>query len=82
MARKVTLEQFADELEKHLLGTEGKFDWDSTTSIAIKDERLERIRRGLAKFDVLNRPAIREESEGIITALRRGEFPELVELSA
>jgi hypothetical protein len=76
MARKVTPEQFADELRKHSLATDGKFDGDSTTSIAIKDERLERTRRRLAKFDVLNRLAIREELGGIITALRRRESPE------
>jgi hypothetical protein len=45
--RKVTPEQFADELEQHLLGTEGKWDWDDTTSVAIADERLERIRYNL-----------------------------------
>jgi len=47
--RKITPEQFADELERHLLGTEGKWDWDDTTSLAIADERLERIRWELSK---------------------------------
>ncbi|MGA8011491.1 MAG: hypothetical protein WB949_03605, partial [Candidatus Acidiferrales bacterium] len=29
--QKVTPEQFADALERHLLGTEGEWDWDDTT---------------------------------------------------
>jgi hypothetical protein len=75
--REVSPEQFAEELEKHLLGKEGKWGWDDTTSIAFADERLERIRLGLPKFDVLTRAAVREELETIIAALRRGEFPEI-----
>ncbi len=59
--RTITPEQFADALERHLLGTEGKWDWDDTTSIAITDERLERIRRGLTKFDRLARTKEQEE---------------------
>src|SRR5258708_37396169 len=39
--RKVTPEQFADELERHLLGTGGTWGWDDTTSAAIADTRLE-----------------------------------------
>ena len=39
--RQVSPAQFADELESHLLGTGGEFDWDDTTSIRIADERLE-----------------------------------------
>jgi hypothetical protein len=51
--RKVTPQQFADELEEHLLGTEGPWDWDDTTSIAIADRQLEQVRRILPKFDSL-----------------------------
>jgi hypothetical protein len=75
--RKVSPEQFAEALEKHLLGTEGKWDWGDTTSIALADERLERIRLGLPKFDRLTRAPVREEFEAIIAGLRRGEFPEI-----
>jgi hypothetical protein len=39
--RIVTAEQFANELERHLLGTEGRWDWDDITSLAIADERLD-----------------------------------------
>jgi hypothetical protein len=75
--RKVTPEQFADELERHLLGTEGKWDWDDTTSIAIDDERLERLRWELAKFDSdsLTQEKDKVELRAIIAALRRGELP-------
>lgn len=76
--RKVSPERFAEELEKHLLGTEGKYDWDATTSITIADERLERIRQRLSKFDSLSRTVHQDELKSIIAALRRGEFPEIV----
>jgi hypothetical protein len=76
--RKVTPEQFADELERHLLGTEGKWDWDDTTSVAIADERLERIRCELSKFDSLTQEKDKDELKAMIAALRRGELPEVV----
>jgi hypothetical protein len=37
--RKVTAEQFADELERHLLGIGGKWDWDDATSVVIADTK-------------------------------------------
>jgi hypothetical protein len=73
--RQVTLKQFADELERHLLGTGGPWDWDDTTSIRIADERLERIRWELPKFDSLTREEDKAELKAIIEALRRGEIP-------
>jgi hypothetical protein len=76
--RKVSPEQFADELERHLLGTEGKWDWDDTTSIAIADKRLEQIRTNLMKFDSLAQEQDKKELKAIIAALRRGELPEVV----
>ena len=45
--RKVTPEQFADELERHLFGTGGPWDWDDTISVAIADPRLEEVRSRL-----------------------------------
>jgi hypothetical protein len=76
--RKVTPEQFAEELERHLLGTGGPWDWDDTTSVAIADERLERIRWELTKFDSLAQEEDKDELKAIIAALRRGELPEVV----
>jgi hypothetical protein len=76
--REVSPEQFADELEKHLLGTEGEWDWDDLTSIPFTDERLERIRFALPKFDSLAEEKDKDELRAIIAALRRGERPEVV----
>jgi len=76
--RKVTPDQFADELESHLLGTGGPWDWDDTTSIRIADERLERIRWELPKFDSLAREEDKAELKAIIESLRRGELREIV----
>jgi|SRR5579859_2335677 len=76
--REVTPEQFADELESHLLGTGGPWDWDDTTSIRIADERLERIRWELPKFDSLAREEDKAELKAIIESLRRGELREIV----
>jgi len=76
--RKVSPEQFADELERHLLGTEGEWAWDDVTSIAIADERLERIRWELPRFDTLSQEKDKEELKTLIAALRRGELPEVV----
>ena len=75
--RKVTPQQFADELERHLLGTDGAWGWDDTTSIAIADQRLDLLRRRLVKFDLLVLPERREELATIVDALRRGEIPDV-----
>jgi hypothetical protein len=76
--RKVTPEQFADELERHLLGTEKRWDWDDITSVVIADERLERIRWELPRFDSFSSEKDKDELRGIIAALRSGEVPEIV----
>lgn len=74
--RKVTPQAWADDLEKHLLGTEGPFDWDDATSVTLADERLENLRcRLVPDFDTLSTPEKREELRRIIDVLRRGEVP-------
>jgi hypothetical protein len=73
--RKITPQQFADRLEKHLLGTEGPYDWDDTVSVTPADERLEILRQGLSDFDQLDTAEKRDELCRIIEALRRGEIP-------
>jgi hypothetical protein len=75
--RKVTPQGFANELERHLQGNEGPWDWDDTTSVSIADERLERLRVKLSKFDTPALPEWREEFVSIINTLRRGEVPEV-----
>lgn len=76
--RSVTPEQFASELERHLLGTEGKWDWDDVTSVCVADDRLERIRQELPRFDRLESEKDREDLKALIAAIRRGDFPEVV----
>ena len=76
--RNITPQQFADELERHLLGTEGGWDWgDHVTSSAIRDPQLDNLRGKLTKFDSLNLEERRKEFEEIIAALRRGEIPDI-----
>jgi hypothetical protein len=73
--RKLTPEQFADRLEKHLLGTERPDEWDNTASVTLADERLAILQQSLGRFDLLNTAEKREELRRIIEALRRGEVP-------
>jgi hypothetical protein len=73
--RKLTPEQFADGLEKHLLGTEKPHEWDDTASVALADERLAILQQSLVRFDLLDTEEKREELRRIIEALRRGEVP-------
>ncbi len=77
--RKVTPQAWADELEKHLLGTGGPYHWDDTTSVTLADERLESQRyRRILDFDVLDTAEKRKEFQQIIEASRRGEVPRSV----
>jgi hypothetical protein len=79
--RKVTPEQFADRLERHLLRNEDEWDWhDYVTSPVFADERLERVRWKLFEFDAefLSQETDKEKLRAIIEALRRGELPEIV----
>ncbi len=77
--RKVTPQQWASELEPHLLGTDGAWDFDDATSVALADPRLEAIRVKLSKFDSLVSDERRKEFESIIAALKRGEIPEVTD---
>jgi len=75
--REVTPQQWADELEKHLLANEGPWDWDNATSIALADERLEGLRcRLVPHYDRLDTLQKTEELRQIIEVLRRGEVPQ------
>jgi hypothetical protein len=74
--RKITPQKWADELEKHLLGTDGPYDWDDATSVTLADPQLENLRSRLCHdFNQINTPEKREEFRQIIDALRRGEIP-------
>ena len=61
-----------------MLGTEGEWDWADVTSVAIADERLERIRWELPRFDTLSQEKDKVELKTLIAGLRRGELPEVV----
>ena len=75
--RKITPQEWANDLEKHLLGTEAPFGWDDATSVTLADERMERLRsRLMHEFDTLTTLEKREEFRSIIEALRRGEVPD------
>lgn len=73
--RKITPQKWADDLEKHLLGTDGPHGWDDAVGVTLADERLENLRSRLCDFDQLNTPEKREEFRRIVEALRRGEIP-------
>ena len=74
--RKVTPQKWADELEKHLIGTDGPHGWDDATSVTLADPQLENRRFRLCHdFDQINTSEKREEFRQIIEALRRGEIP-------
>jgi len=74
--RKVTPQEFADELERHLNAAGNDDDWDRTSSVRISNPLLENVRQRLSdRFDSLSNPEDREELRHIIEALRRGEFP-------
>lgn len=76
--RKVSLENYANELERHLLGQDGVGEWGQTSSVRIADDRLERLRVSLPRsFDDLPSEEDRTELKRIIECLRRGEVPEL-----
>jgi hypothetical protein len=74
--RNVTPKELADELERHLIGNEGPYDWDATTSEEIADARLNRLIPGLIEYDRLETAEKREQFREIIDALRRGEIPD------
>ena len=68
---RLTAAQVADAIERHLLGTEGLWDWDHFTSIPIKDDRLDAIRLQCVELDY-ERPESRlQELQKIIDDLRR-----------
>ncbi len=74
--RKNTPQEFADELERHLDGTDDDDDWNRTSSVRLSNQLLDQVRLTLSdRFDSLSTPQGREKLRQIIDALRRGEFP-------
>lgn len=77
LKKKITPQEWAAELEPHLLGTEGPFDWDDATGVKLADPRLETLRCKLGKFDLLSTEEQRKRFETVIDALKHGEIPDL-----
>lgn len=75
--KNVTPLQFANQLERHLLGTDGHRGWDDTTSIALADPRLDMLRCKLSKSDLLVLPERRKELAEILAALRHEAIPDV-----
>jgi hypothetical protein len=74
--REVTPQQWAEDLEKHLLGTDGRWGWDDATSVRLADEDIEKLQhRLIPRFDMLDTPEKGEEFRQITGALKRGELP-------
>ena len=74
--RDVTPQELAQELERHLIGNEGPYDWDATTSVEITDQRLNRLIPRLIEYDRLDTAEKRQQFREMIEILRRGEIPD------
>jgi hypothetical protein len=78
--RKGTPEEFANALEKYLLGEEPERGWDEPMEVTLADPRLEQVRRSLCLSPNLYRLATekdRDELRTVIAALRRGDLPDV-----
>lgn len=76
--RKGTPEEFANALEKYLLGEEPERGWEEPMEVTLADPRLEEVRRRLCLSPNLYRLTTekdRNELRAIIAALRRGDLP-------
>jgi hypothetical protein len=74
--RDVTPQELAQELERHLIGNEGPYDWGATTSVEITDQRLNRLIPRLIEYDRLDTAEKRQQFREMIEILRRGEIPD------
>ncbi len=75
--RKTTPQEWSRQLEKHLLGTEGPYDWKNATSHKLADKRLENLRLRLVRdFESLETSEKMDQFRRIVDALKRGEIPE------
>jgi hypothetical protein len=77
--RKGSPEEFANALEKCLLGQEPDPGWDEPMEVTLADPRLEQVRRNLCLDPNLYQLATekdRDKLRAIIAALRRGDLPD------
>jgi len=76
--RKGTPEEFANALEKYLLGEEPERGWDEPMEVTLADPRLEEVRRSLCLSPNLYQLATEKDRDGlraVIAVLRRGDLP-------
>jgi len=74
--RKGTPEEFANALERYLLGEAPDRGWDEPMEVALADPRLEAVRRRLSEnLHSLTREEGTAELRSVIAALRRGDLP-------
>jgi uncharacterized protein YoxC len=67
---RYTAAQVADTIEKHIQGTDGKWDWEYFTSVPIADDHLDAIRRKCAELDYAPRDKTIQELARIVQDLR------------
>ncbi len=73
---RITPQTWAAQLEKHLLGTEGPYDWQHATSKTFADKKLDTLRVRIAsEYKALDTPEKKEAFQRIIDSLQRGEIP-------
>ncbi|MEQ1946391.1 MAG: hypothetical protein ABL995_04340 [Bryobacteraceae bacterium] len=71
---RLTPEKWAVQLEKHLLGTEGPYDWKEATTRPFADPKLESLRVRIAQeFKALDTTEKKEAFRKIVEALKRGD---------
>ncbi len=62
--------EVADKIERHILGTEGPWDWDDFTSVPIADDRLDVIRLRCLELEQTSPEERAEELKRIVDRLR------------
>ena len=73
---RLTPEKWAAQLEKHLLGTEGPYDWKEATTRPFADPKLESLRTRIAQeYKALDTAEKKEAFRKIVESLKRGEIP-------
>jgi hypothetical protein len=73
---RLTPQKWASQLERHLLGTEGPYDWAEATSKPFANKKMESLRIRIAQeYKALDTPEKKEAFRNIVEALKRGETP-------
>ena len=71
---KLTAEQVAGFIERHLDGTEGRNDWDDFTSVGIADPLLDGVRARCCELDYASKEDRERELRELIGGLRSGKI--------